>query len=52
MARRPRSHFVAQLPAMISIDAKLNSVGFWNAIQDLEYKSQNEIKYPMDTTWS
>jgi hypothetical protein len=50
MVRKPMSHFVAQLPAMILIESGLNPVGFWNTIQDSEYESQNEIEYPMDTT--
>jgi hypothetical protein len=45
-------HFVTQLPTMIPIDSELNPVGFWNAMQDSEYQSQNEIEYPMNTTWS
>jgi hypothetical protein len=52
MARKPMSHFVAQLPAMISIDSELNPVSFWDAMQDSEYECQNEIEYLMDTTWS
>jgi hypothetical protein len=51
MARKPVSHFVAQLPAMILIDSEPDPVGFWDAMQDSEYESQNEIVYPMDTTW-
>jgi hypothetical protein len=43
---------VAQLPAIIPIDSELDSVGFWDAMQDSEYESQNEIEYPTDTTWS
>jgi hypothetical protein len=51
MARKPVSHFVAQLPAPNPIDSELDPVGVWNTIQDSEYESQNEIEYPMDTTW-
>jgi hypothetical protein len=36
---------------MIPIDPELNPVGFWDNMQDSEYKSQNEIEYPIDTTW-
>jgi hypothetical protein len=39
MARKPISHFVAQLPVMISIDSELDPVGFRGAMQDLEYDS-------------
>jgi hypothetical protein len=52
MARKPTNHFVTQLPAMISIDSELNPVDFWDVMQDSEYESQNEIKYPINTTWS
>jgi hypothetical protein len=52
VARKLASHFVAQLPAMISIDSEPNPVGFWDPMQDSEYESQNEIEYPIDTTWS
>jgi hypothetical protein len=49
-ARKPMSHFVAQLPAMIPIDSEFDPVYFWDAIQNSEYDSQNEIEYPMDIT--
>jgi hypothetical protein len=49
MARKPRNYFVAQLPTIIPINSELDPVGFWNAMQDLEYKSKNEITYFMDT---
>jgi hypothetical protein len=52
MARMPISHFAAQPHAMIPIDSELNPVGFWNTMQDLEYESQNEIDYPMNTSCS
>jgi hypothetical protein len=52
MAGKPASHFVAQLPAVIPIDSKCDPVSFCDAMQDSEYESQNEIEYPMDTTWS
>jgi hypothetical protein len=52
MARKLASHFVAPLPAMIPIDSELDSVGIWDTMQDSEYKSKNEIGYPMDTKWS
>jgi hypothetical protein len=48
MAKKQISHFVAQLPVIISIDPKLDPVGFWNTIQDSVYKSHSEIKYPID----
>jgi hypothetical protein len=37
-------HFVAPLPAMIPINSELDPVGFWDAMQDSEYESQNEIE--------
>jgi hypothetical protein len=46
MARKPKSDFVAQLPAMIPINSELNPIGFWDSMQDSGYKSQNEIEYP------
>jgi hypothetical protein len=52
MARKPVSHFVAQLPVIIPINSKLNPVGFWDAMQNSEYESQNEIQYTMNTTRS
>jgi hypothetical protein len=52
MARKPISYFVAQLPAIILIDSELGPVGFWDAMQDLEYESQSQIEYSIDTTWS
>jgi hypothetical protein len=45
------TYFVTPIPAMIEIDPKQDLVGFWNAMQDSEYKSQNEIKYSLDTIW-
>jgi hypothetical protein len=41
---------MAQVLAMIPIDSEHNPVGFWDAMLHSEYKSQNEIKLPMDTT--
>jgi hypothetical protein len=52
MARKPVSHFEAQLAAMIPINPELDPVDFLDTMQCLEYESQNEIEYPMDTTWS
>jgi hypothetical protein len=37
---------------MIPINSELDPVGFWDAMQDSEYESQNEINYSMDTTLS
>jgi hypothetical protein len=34
MARKPVSHFVAQLPAMIPIDSELDPVSYWDVMQD------------------
>jgi hypothetical protein len=39
MARKPASHFVAQLPTMIPINSELNPVCFWDVMQDSEYES-------------
>jgi hypothetical protein len=52
LARKQTSHFVAQLSAIIQIDSELDPVNIWDAMQDSEYKSQNEIEYSMDATWS
>jgi hypothetical protein len=30
---------------MILIDSELYPVGFWDTMEDSEYKNQNEIKY-------
>jgi hypothetical protein len=38
MARKPTIEFMAQLPAIIPINSELNLVGFWNIMQDSEYK--------------
>jgi hypothetical protein len=46
------SRFVAQLPAIILIDSELDLVSFWDTMHDSEYKSQNEIEYPIDITHS
>jgi hypothetical protein len=32
MAKKSMSHFVAQLPAMISINSELDPVGIWDVI--------------------
>jgi hypothetical protein len=50
MAKKPISNFVTQLPAIISIDLELHHVGIWDALQDLEYESQNEIENLINTT--
>jgi hypothetical protein len=52
MARKPTSHHVAQLPAIIPIDPELDPVDFWVTMQNSEYESQNGIEFSIETTWS
>jgi hypothetical protein len=52
LAKKPMSHFVAQLPTMSLLDSEVDPAEFWKDLQNLEYKSQKEFKCPMDMCWS
>jgi hypothetical protein len=52
MARKLISHLAAEPTAWIPINTELNLISFYDVMQDSEYERQQEIEYPMDTTWA